>query len=232
MKKHLPAAALAAALLPALVACGSDDRADATDRGGAAASTSASAAGGSAASGQAASLTVTDPWIKATDATPDGEAMTAAFGTLTNTGSKAITVVGAATKAAGVVELHETVQNSDGSMAMQPKKGGFVVPAGGSLTLEPGGNHIMLMDLTASLAAGEVVPVTLTLDDGSTAVIEATVKPFEGADEKYQDGGSGGSGGMGDMGDMGDMGGMDHSGMDHSGMGHSGSQQASEGATR
>ncbi|WP_370290990.1 copper chaperone PCu(A)C [Nocardioides sp.] len=227
MKKRLPAAVLAAALLPALAACGSDDSPGAADApssaatGGSASTGGAASTGGSAASGQAASLTVSDPWIKATDATPDGEAMTAAFGTLTNTGSEAITVVGAATKAAGLVELHETVQNSDGSMAMQPKKGGFVVPAGGSLTLEPGGNHIMLMDLTASLAAGEVVPVTLTLDDGSTAVIEATVKPFEGADEKYQGGGSG------DMGDMGDM-----SGMDHSGMGHSGSQKASEGASR
>ena len=38
------------------------------------------------------------------------------------------------------------------------------------------------------LEEAETVTLTLTLDDGSTTDVEATVKEFTGADENYQDG--------------------------------------------
>ncbi len=97
------------------------------------------------------------------------------------------------------MELHETVENSDGSMAMQPKDGGFTVAAGADHELAPGGDHIMIMDLIKALEPGEVVTITLTLADGSTMDVDATVKKFSGAQEDYQDGEDPG---MGDM-DMG-----------------------------
>ncbi|MDQ6522556.1 copper chaperone PCu(A)C [Nocardioides sp. LHD-245] len=185
MKKHLATAALAAALLPALAACGGadDDRAAPSTPSEA---TGSSGAGATDATGDTAAdlLTVTDPWVKAA---PDG--MTAAFGTLTNTGPADLAVVSAVTDVAASTELHETVENEDGSMAMQPKEGGFVIPAGGSLTLQPGGDHLMLMGLTGPVEPGTALTLTLTLDDGSTATVEATVKAFDGADEQYQNGG-------------------------------------------
>ncbi|AIY16590.1 copper chaperone PCu(A)C [Pimelobacter simplex] len=173
MKKHLTAAVLAAALVPALAACGSGSE-DARDQ----APTSGSSPAAKAA------LTVTDPWVKAA---PSG--MTAAFGTLVNEGSSDVTVVAATTSVNDTTELHETVENEDGSMAMRPKEGGFVIPAGGSLALEPGGDHLMLMGLTEPVEAGTTVTITLTLGDGTTTDVEATVKAFDGADEKYQNGG-------------------------------------------
>lgn len=173
MKKHLTAAVLAAALVPALAACGSGSD-DARDQ--------APTSGNSPAA--KAALTVTDPWVKAA---PSG--MTAAFGTLVNEGSSDVTVVAATTSVNDTTELHETVENEDGSMAMRPKEGGFVIPAGGSLALEPGGDHLMLMGLTEPVEAGTTVTITLTLDDGTTTDVEATVKAFDGADEKYQNGG-------------------------------------------
>ncbi|TIC86783.1 copper chaperone PCu(A)C [Nocardioides sp. GY 10113] len=175
MKKHLPAAVLAALLVPGLAACGSDDapEGDATD------TASATVAAGVAAD----SLTVADPWVKAVDG-----GMSGAFGVLTNDSDADITLVSADTDVAGMVELHETVQNDDGSMAMQPKEDGFVVPAGGEHVLQPGGDHIMLMGLSGALEAGTTVTVTLTFDDGSTQEVVATVKPFTGADETYQGG--------------------------------------------
>ena len=128
-------------------------------------------------------LGVVDPWVKATD-----ESMTAAFGTLTNETDAEITVVGATSDVAGVVELHEVVTDETGATVMQPKAGGFTIPAGGTHELTAGGDHIMLMDLARPLEAGEEVVVTVELSDGSTQDVTALVKPFSGADETYADG--------------------------------------------
>lgn len=87
-----------------------------------------------------------------------------------------------------MLELHETVENEDGQMVMREIGGGFVIPADGSMTLEPGGNHIMLMDLTAPLAAGEEVTFTLTFSDESTYEFTAPVKDYSGANETYEGG--------------------------------------------
>lgn len=184
LKKRLPAAVAAAVLVSALAGCGSDDTESATDTTG---SSSASADSGGETEAEAAAVSVTDPWVKATD-----EDMSAAFGVLVNEGDSDVTLVGATYEGAGqsevMVELHETVQNDDGSMAMQAKDGGFVIPAGGEHLLEPGGDHIMLMALTAPLEAGDAGTIVLEFADGSTSEVEATIKPFDGADEQYQDG--------------------------------------------
>nr|HPM53032.1 copper chaperone PCu(A)C [Rhodoglobus sp.] len=88
------------------------------------------------------SVSIADAWVKSAD-----EGMSAAFGVLSNAGDADVTIVSASTEASPMVELHETVANDAGEMVMQPKEGGFVIPAGGTLTLEPGANHIMLMGL-------------------------------------------------------------------------------------
>jgi len=173
--KHLAAAVLCGLLTTGLAACGGDTDADTTKK----------VSDSTTASTNAEALSVEDSWVKAADS-----GMTAAFGTLSNSGDEDITVVSASADTNKMTELHETVENADGSMAMQPKDGGFVIPAGGTHELTPGGDHIMLMELTGPLEAGTMVDITLTLDDGSTKQIEAPVKPFDGADENYQNGGT------------------------------------------
>lgn len=135
------------------------------------------------------SLSIDDAWVKSAE-----EGMSAAFGVLVNDGDDDLTVVSAASAASPMIELHETVANDSGEMVMQQKEGGFVVPAGGSLDLMPGGNHIMLMGLTAPLLAGDEVTFVLTLSDGSTFTFTAPAKDYEGANETY----------VGDDMDMGD----------------------------
>ena len=128
-------------------------------------------------------LTMTDAWVKANES-----GMTGAFGLLENSGDEDITVVSAETAAADMTELHETVANDAGDMVMQEKPDGFVVPAGGSIELAPGGNHIMLMGLTGPLTAGDETTFTLTLDDGSSLEFSASVKDYTGANETYEEG--------------------------------------------
>ncbi len=126
------------------------------------------------------SVSIADAWVKSAD-----EGMSAAFGVLGNDGAADVTIVSASTEASPMVELHETVANDAGEMVMQPKEGGFVIPAGGTLTLEPGANHIMLMGLAKPIVAGDEVSFTLTFADGSTYTFTAPAKDFTGANENY-----------------------------------------------
>lgn len=135
------------------------------------------------ASQSTAALTVSDPWVKAAES-----GMSAAFGTIRNTTDKDVTIVSASTPASPMVELHETVMGANGTMQMQPKKGGFVIPAKGELKLEPGANHIMLMGLSKPVKAGDEITFDLKLSDGITVSFTAQGKDFTGANENYSGG--------------------------------------------
>lgn len=136
------------------------------------------------AASEADALTISDGWVKAAD---DG--MSAAFGTLENASEQPLTIVSVESTASTSMQLHETVENDSGSMVMQEKKGGFTIPADGSLELAPGGNHLMLMGLTAPIKAGDEVAFTLTLEDGSTVDFTVPGKDYTGANETYEDDG-------------------------------------------
>ncbi|MCV0333738.1 copper chaperone PCu(A)C [Microbacterium maritypicum] len=128
-------------------------------------------------------VTIEDAWVKSAE-----EGMSAGFGTLVNSGDDDVTVVSVTSEASNMLELHETVENEAGEMVMREKDGGFVIPAGGKLALEPGGNHIMMMDLTGPLTAGSDVTFTLTFSDDSTYEFTAPVKDYSGANENYEGG--------------------------------------------
>lgn len=145
--------------------------------------TSATPAASVAASQSAAEVTIADPWVKAADS-----GMSAAFGTLANNTDHEVTVVSASTPASPMIQLHETVMGSKGTMQMQEKKGGFVIPAHGKFVLEPGANHIMLMGLAKPVKAGDEIPFELKLKDGTSVKFTAQGKDFTGANENYAGG--------------------------------------------
>jgi copper(I)-binding protein len=123
-------------------------------------------------------VTMSDAWIKE----PTMPSMTALFGELENTGSEEVVLVGGSTSVAGMVEIHEVV---DGQMQEIP--GGLVIAAGETSELVPGGNHVMLMDLTTELLVGEDVTVTLTFEDGSSLDVIGLVKSSAGGEESYNE---------------------------------------------
>ncbi|MFC3502456.1 copper chaperone PCu(A)C [Micromonospora krabiensis] len=133
------------------------------------------------ASTAAGVLEIRDPWVKAADS-----GMTAAFATLVNPGDSDVTITGAATDVSPM-ELHEMAMQ-DGKMVMRAKAGGIVVKAHGSTTLEPGGDHLMMMDLKQPVKAGDEVGFTLRFADGKTQTFQAVAKPFTGAQESYAPG--------------------------------------------
>lgn len=160
----------------ALLLAGCSSSSSSSDTEGAAAAVSASAAESSCP------LTASDAWVKAADS-----GMTAAFGQVSNPTDQAVTITAATTPAAATTELHDTVE-VDGSPTMQQVES-FEVPPQGSLTLQPGGSHLMLMQIPAPIQAGEDVAVTLTCGDAGTMQFVAQARSYAGANESYEPGG-------------------------------------------
>lgn len=149
---------------------------------------------GSPAADEAGAVTITDQWVKATE---EGAHMTGVFGKLSNNSRADIHVVAVTSDVTDRAELHEMVDQA-GTPVMAEMPDGFIIPAGGTFELAPGGNHIMLMELMDIIEPGETVEFTLKFSDGATFTFKAEARVFTGANEEYQgDDGGGMSGGMG-----------------------------------
>lgn len=72
--------------------------------------------------------------------------------------------------------MSSTTMGDGGGMMTMKEVERIPVPAGGSVKLEPGGYHVMLMDLAAPLKIGEKVKVTLTFEKAGEIVVEADVR--------------------------------------------------------
>jgi hypothetical protein len=109
----------------------------------------------------AGDLLITEAWARPAAA----EGTSGAYMQIFNGGAAADRLVSAATDAAGLVEVHETQMDGD-IMRMRPVESGIDLPAGETASLEPGGYHVMLMDLPADLIMGEAITLTLVLESG------------------------------------------------------------------
>lgn len=86
-----------------------------------------------------------------------------AFVNITNTGEAPDRLVGAAADFAEHVELHQMVFK-DKVMVMSPVEGGLPIAPGETLSLAPGGYHVMLIGLKRPLKEGTEVPITLKFE--------------------------------------------------------------------
>jgi periplasmic copper chaperone A len=121
-----------------------------------------------------ATIAVTDAYARAV---PPGQPNSAVFLTLTNGSPQARALVAGMSPMAEVVELHTHI-HEDGMMRMRRVER-IEVPAGGSVSLEPGGLHLMLIGLKADLAPGDQVDLTLSFDDGTQTEVLAPVRKAE-----------------------------------------------------
>lgn len=113
----------------------------------------------------AAPVKVEGAWARAT---VPGQSGTGAFMTLT--ASEPLSLVGVASPAAGVAEVHE--MKMEGDVMKMRAIAGLALPAGKPVQLKPGGYHLMLMDLKAPLKVDTQVPLTLRLRDAQGKVHE------------------------------------------------------------
>lgn len=90
---------------------------------------------------------------------------------LENNTDAAVQLTGVETEVARVVEMHQT-QSQNGLMQMRPVQS-VEVPAGGEVVFEPGGFHIMLIDINRPLEPGDEVAVTLIFSTGERLELPA-----------------------------------------------------------
>ncbi|MBI3157088.1 MAG: copper chaperone PCu(A)C [Burkholderiales bacterium] len=114
-----------------------------------------------------AQTTVTDPWVRGTVAQQKATGM---FATISS--AQGGRLVAASSPVAGVVEIHE--MSMDGNVMRMRAIEALELPAGKAVALQPGGYHVMLIDLKQPLAAGQTVPVTLVIEgaDGKRETVE------------------------------------------------------------
>ena len=115
-------------------------------------------------------LQVKDAWVRVTNVT--GTA--AMYLTLENRDTATVMIVGAETQLARAAEFHETME-MQGTSHMN-KLDSLPIARGATLTMKPGGIHLMLIDLTASVAVGDSVALVIHLADGRTTSVNAIAR--------------------------------------------------------
>ncbi len=93
--------------------------------------------------------------------------VTGAFMHIINQSDSADRLIAAESHVAGTVEIHET-RVEDDVARMAPVVDGLVLPAGETVTLQPGGYHIMLIDLHHDVMMGDAVMIDLIFESGET----------------------------------------------------------------
>ena len=148
------------------------------------------------AQSSATDLTFEDPWIRGS---VPGQKNGAGYLIIENQSSQPAALVSADSNRADRIELHTIVR--EGGVAKMREVQEVPVPANGSVTLKPGGYHVMFIGLKQPFDAGEAVDVKLNFADGSSTDVTFTVKPptYMGGGGMQGHGGSGhgGSGGHG-----------------------------------
>ena len=104
--------------------------------------------------------------------TPVGRQMTGCY--LTLTAATADRLVSVASPDANLVQIHESRIES-GMMMMRELRDGLPLPAGETVALAPGGNHLMLLGVREPLVAGDTVALTLTFEASPAVEVTATV---------------------------------------------------------
>jgi len=129
-------------------------------------------AGCSAGASSTGAVTVADAWARPAAGTGQPGA---AYLTITNGSGQVDALLGVSCALAGSVEMHETSMDASGMMGMHPVAR-IEVPAGGSVKLEPGGYHLMLMDLSRPLQVGETIQLELTFEHAGKVTVSADVR--------------------------------------------------------
>ncbi|MCK5902490.1 MAG: copper chaperone PCu(A)C [Cocleimonas sp.] len=116
-------------------------------------------------------INIEAPYVRAI---PSGQTISAAFMRLSNRSDVPIDLIAASSNIASTVELHHHI-NEDGMMKMRqvPK---ISIAAKSKTELQPGGYHLMLIDLKQVIKPDDIIELTLKFSNGSQQTINAKVK--------------------------------------------------------
>ncbi len=129
------------------------------------------AVGAQAADYDVGAIHISNPWTRAT---PKGASNGAGYLTVTSAASAPDRMICAGSDGAASCQLHSMTMDN-GVMKMRPVEGGLEIKPSESVTLKPGGFHVMLVDLKHPLEAGKTVEVTLQFEKAGTVKVELPV---------------------------------------------------------
>jgi periplasmic copper chaperone A len=98
----------------------------------------------------------------------------AAYMVIRNDSDDDIRLTGASSDVARMVEVHES--RMEGGVMRMEEMEEIVIPAGESVALEPGGYHVMFMNLERDLEPGDSFDLTLHFDGLDDVEIEVPVE--------------------------------------------------------
>lgn len=126
---------------------------------------------------------VDDPWVREA---PPGTSVNAGYMELRNDGDQDTRIVSVDAEGFRSAEIHETVEE-DGNMTMRPLDS-LTVPADSSVTLEPGGRHLMLHDPDERVTQGDWVTIYLHMESGALIEVTAQVRQRTGRSTERDEG--------------------------------------------
>jgi periplasmic copper chaperone A len=109
-------------------------------------------------------------WLRAT---PPNAKVAGAFLSIENTGKSADRLISASTNLADSAEIHEMKMQGD-MMQMRQLSEGLTIPAKQTVTLKPGGLHLMLIAPKQAIAEGQKVKITLLFEKAGSQTVEFT----------------------------------------------------------
>ena len=116
-------------------------------------------------------LQIRHPWSRAT---PPGAKVGVGYLEIRNNGAQPDRLLSASTSVAKRVEMHVTERA--GEVAKMRQLRAFEVPGRERLTLEPGGAHLMLVDLVQPLKKGERFSMTLRFERAGEVEVQFEVQ--------------------------------------------------------
>ena len=113
----------------------------------------------------------TNAWVRSM---PPGAQVSAAYGMLMNHSDQTVTLSTVSSEISSTAEIHEVI--ADGDQRRMVELESIDIAPHKTLIFEPGGRHIMLLDIAAPPVEGENVKICAVSAAGTRACTEAAVR--------------------------------------------------------
>ena len=120
---------------------------------------------------KAGDLVISQPWSRAT---PAGAQVASGYLTITNSGTAPDRLLGGSSEVSAKIDIHEMASNG-GVMTMRAVDGGLALAPGATVTLAPGGFHLMLTGIMKPLKQGNRLPITLKFEKAGDVAVSFSV---------------------------------------------------------
>lgn len=120
----------------------------------------------------AGGLKISAPWARAT---PKGASVGAGYMKISNTGNEPDRLMGGSSDASSSFEIHE-MRMDNGVMKMRELVNGLEIKPGQTIAFNPGGHHLMFVDLKNALVKGQHVKATLQFEKAGKVDVDFIVE--------------------------------------------------------